>query len=291
MRTLLRNDRGDVRDGWKALFFLLASMGCFVVVGIAGRLWPAAWKPYAPSALLIAVLGLLLTALALRLEGGRLRDVGLRFDRRFLSQLALGLLGGALLAATSAGLVMLAGVDLVRIEPPSAAAQIKFTMMVLGGAVFEELLFRGYAFQRTVRGLGAWPALAVFALLFTLGHLPGNTGMEATLAVNAVAGLVLHAVIMGLILLRTGSLAVPIGLHAAWNLVQGLLGFGVSGLAHPAWFRPDFGSLPGWLTGGAYGLEASVLPLVLEGLLLVWLLRGPRPTARLAERRAAHATA
>jgi len=287
MRLHFRNERSQLRDGWKSVFFLLACAACFVLVGIVGRLLPPGLKPYAPSALLIASLGLLLTWAAVRLEASRLGGIGLHLDWRFLRQLALGLLAGALLVGASTALVCaFAGVELVRIEAPAAALQAKLVVMVLCGALFEELLFRGFAFQRAVRGMGRWPAIVVFALLFCLAHVPSNLDVETPMLVTAMAGLFVDSVIQSLILLRTRSLAVPIGLHAAWNLLQGALGFGVSGAStSPGWFRPELGNAPGWLTGGAYGLEASVFALALQGVLLVWLLgTRQRGSSAVAER-------
>ncbi len=274
MRLNLLNERSSLRDGWRSLFFLLAGMACFVLVGVIGRTLPPVLKAYAPSAVLIALLGLVLTYTAVRMEGVSLKSVGLRLDVRFLKQFGLGLLGGALLVGVSASLVCgWAGVTLVPVETPVSPIQIKLIATILGGAFFEELLFRGYAFQRAMRGMGRWPAIAAFSLLFGLAHLPSYLEVETPMLIAAMAGLLLDCVIQSLILLRTGSLALPIGLHFAWNLLQPMLGFGVSGAsASSGWFRPDLGSQPGWLTGGEYGLEASVYALVVQIVLLAWLL-------------------
>jgi uncharacterized protein len=282
MRTKLRN---ELHDGWKSALFLLACLACFVLVGLTGRSLPPAIKSYAPNAVLIAVLGCLLTFVAVRLEGASLASVGLRLDGRFLRQFGFGMVGGGLLVAASAGLVCgLAGVTLVPVEAAAFVLQLKLIVMVLGGALFEELLFRGYAFQRAVHAMGRWSAIAAFGLLFSLAHLPGGSELDASMLVIAVAGLFLDCVIQSLILLRTGSLALPIGLHFAWNWLQQALGFGVSGATStPGWFRPELGGQPGWLTGGAYGLEASMPALVVQVGLLIWLLRTAPSAPDLAE--------
>lgn len=287
MRHLFLNDRAQLRDGWKSVLFMLAGMVCFVVVGVIGRSLPPALKAYAPSALLIATLGLLISFAAVRLEGGRLAGIGLGLDGRFLRQFGLGVLGGGLLVAASTALVCgLAGVALVRVEGPVPAVQVKLLVTVLAGALFEELVFRGFAFQRALRGMGRWPAIATFSVLFSLAHLPGNLEVGAAMLATAIAGLLLDCVIQSLLLLRTGSLALPIGLHFAWNLLQHALGFGVSGTsASTVWFRPELGSQAGWLTGGEYGLEASVWALAVQLLLLAWLLWAAKPAPSLAAER------
>jgi hypothetical protein len=83
----------------------------------------------------------------------------------------------------------------------------------------------------------------------------------------------LAAILLGLCYLRTRSLALPIGLHLGWNWAQGsLLGFGVSGTTEvQGLWRPVFHGRPEWLTGGAFGLEAS-LPCALVCGLAIFLL-------------------
>jgi hypothetical protein len=66
----------------------------------------------------------------------------------------------------------------------------------------------------------------------------------------------------------------PLGIHFAANLTQGtVLGFGVSGNNGAGLLRPVFGEGPDWLTGGAFGLEASVPGLVCVIVAGVWVYR------------------
>lgn len=69
----------------------------------------------------------------------------------------------------------------------------------------------------------------------------------------------------------------PIGLHLAANVMQGpVLGFGVSGHEGASLLVPVLSDAPDWLSGGAFGLEASVPGLVCVVALLL-ILRGWRP--------------
>ncbi|WP_067063757.1 CPBP family intramembrane glutamic endopeptidase [Roseateles chitosanitabidus] len=298
MTLSLRNERAQVRDGWKSLFFILAAMACFVIVGVVGHSLPASVKPFAPSAILITVMGLAITYGATRLEGSRVADLGLRLDGRFLRESVLGVLAGAAMIGVSAAAVMLwADVRLSPMAGPTWAVELKLVATFLGGALFEELLFRGFAFQRALRGMGVWPATVLFGLLFCIAHLPGNLEVGPALLATAMANLFANGVLQTVLYLRTGSLALPIGLHFGWNLLQQSLGFGVSGISsHQAWFQVHFGQQPTWLSGGEFGLEASIFALVLQAALIVLLVAtgrralAARPASPVPSQGLSHAT-
>ena len=98
----------------------------------------------------------------------------------------------------------------------------------------EELLFRGYAFQRLVSALGAWPTILMSAVLFGVYHVAGSgmwgIGAFFTFAMPALGGLLL-----GWTAVRTNGLALPIGLHLGGNWVQAsVLSFQSHGDAPPA---------------------------------------------------------
>ena len=62
----------------------------------------------------------------------------------------------------------------------------------------------------------------------------------------------------------------PIGLHLMANVVQGpVLGFSVSGERDVSLFTPVLDTSPVWLTGGVFGLEASI-----PGLFILLVITG-----------------
>ena len=148
-------------------------------------------------------------------------------------------------------------------------ASIVATMVAVqvGAAVTEELLFRGLALQALERLCGSWVALAVTAVFFGLVHLanPGATPWSS-FAIAVEAG-----VLLGAAFLWRRDLWLAIGLHFAWNTSVGLLGIPVSG--HPAagvlTARPTG---PDLVTGGGFGLEASIVPVVVSLVLAVPML-------------------
>jgi len=139
---------------------------------------------------------------------------------------------------------------------------------------------RAIPVQRLLEGAGPWTAQGAFAALFALLHW-GNPGMHGSTRAWATLTIGLSAILLGLCYLRTRSLALPIGLHLGWNWAQGsLLGFGVSGTTDTrGLWTPVFRDRPEWLTGGAFGLEASLPCALVCGLAIwvVWRWKGPGP--------------
>jgi len=140
--------------------------------------------------------------------------------------------------------------------------------VLLVGSLAEELVFRGYPFQRLLEAIGSGGAILVFSALFGLVHLM-NPGASFWGLFNTVA----IGVVLSVAYLRTGALWLPWGIHFAWNATLGVVfGLPVSGirLFNIVIRTTAIGSH--WLTGGTYGLEAS-LPgavVVLFGLIVVW---------------------
>jgi hypothetical protein len=132
----------------------------------------------------------------------------------------------------------------------------KATLITLFGAPEEELVNRSILLSGLAITLGGRSNTAVLitAVAFGLGHL-ANPGASAASALgNALGGL-----IYGYAMVMSGRLWLPIGLHFAWNFVQGpVLGFPVSGFAMGGFQQiHDLG--PAWLTGGSYGPEAGAV--------------------------------
>lgn len=174
---------------------------------------------------------------------------------------------GALMFLAALGMLAAAGVYGFTGTGDPAVLLKSATEMVFV-ALVEEILFRGVLFRLPERALGTRLALVVSAAIFALAHLP-NEGVTLLAVVNtALAGLLFAAAY-----LVTRRLWLPIGMHFAWNFVSdGLFSLPTSG--HPARGLLQ-GRLAGpeWLTGGAYGLEASVVTFVVMGAASVVLLR------------------
>lgn len=195
-------------------------------------------------------------------------------------ELGVGLAAGTALFLAIVGVLALSGSYRLTGSGDWAVLAKSFTEMVFV-ALVEEILFRGVLFRIPERSLGSWGALALSSLVFALAHLPNEGVTLLAVANTAVAGLMFAAAY-----LATRRLWLAIGAHFAWNFVSdGLFSLPTSG--HPArGLLQGQLSGPEWLTGGAYGLEASVLTLVLWSLAAALLLRHALRTGRFVARAA-----
>ncbi|MBB5775103.1 CPBP family intramembrane glutamic endopeptidase [Nonomuraea jabiensis] len=198
--------------------------------------------------------------------------------REALSGAGIGLgfvLGSALLIAAAGGYSFSwSSGNLLPVVLAAAATAV-------GAAVTEELMFRGLALQALEALWGSRVALAVTALLFGGMHL-GNPGATvwSSLAIAIEAG-----VLLGAAYLWRRSIWFVAGLHFAWNATENLLGIPVSGHVSPGLLTAEV-SGPAVLTGGEFGLEASIVPVLLSLLLAVpMLVRAHRRGGLLPARR------
>jgi membrane protease YdiL (CAAX protease family) len=261
VNLFLSPDR-KLRNGvWVTVFFLALALLVVPVVVFARRL--EGDVPVALQAVLVGVASIVCQALRRR----PLTELTGRLDARALADLARGGALGMLLMLVPA-LLLLA---LRRVEwtwaPPGISEIGSSVGLFAAVAVAEELLFRGFVFQRLVAGIGAWPAQMVMGAYFLL------TQTRVWASVN----IFLASIVFGLAYLRTRGLAMPIGMHWMANWAQGgVLGLGVSGEGQRGLWTPTLDRGPAWLTGGAFGLEASAPGLACVVAALVLLYVWPR---------------
>lgn len=143
---------------------------------------------------------------------------------------------------------------------------------LLLAALADELVFRGYPFQRLLDATSPTLATIAMTLLFTIGH---GVGPDTT------AGGTLSTLLLGLVLamayLRTRALWVGWGLHFAWNASMAVLfGLPIAGLTGFSPVISTYTTGPAWLTGGGYGPEGSAIAVLVLLLLLFVLARATR---------------
>ena len=221
--------------------------------GTLGR--PAAAFIIAISAVPLTLLGYWLLV---RFVGGRpVIELGGRGAA--LRELLVGLAMGALLmCAVIAVLTLLGSYHVV---------DVGWNMGVLAGlqagilaGFTEEILVRGVMLRLIEGWLGTWWALAITAVFFGVAHL-GNP--QATVF-GAVAIILEAGILLGACYLLTRRLWLAIGVHAAWNFVQGgIFGSDISGTGSGRGLIEARFTGPDLLTGGAMGVEGSIVAVLL----------------------------
>jgi membrane protease YdiL (CAAX protease family) len=317
VRQVLRNQReGRLRTPWRlfvgaAVVFAAGVCGVLLasVVGFLTADADTAGTAVAGTGSWVGIYGAVAVGVlvAVRLVDRRtLRDVGLSGSRAWWADLGFGLAVGVglpavvFLTSVALDLVRVTGTFVARsgtVMPP--ATGLSFPAAVLATVVYfiavgavEELLVRGYLLTNLSEGLCWFPgvgeraaiaaATGVTSAVFGLGHI-ANPNATPVAAVTITA----FGVFLAAGYLLTGRIAVPIGVHIAWNLaLSSLFGFPVSGVRTPVTVVAVETTGPDLMTGGAFGPEAGIVaiaPLLVGSLALVGWVRWREGTIAIHE--------
>lgn len=261
------NARGKLRAGWWIAIFLLlllVFLAPLIVLASTREQGVPIWQ----QALAVLAASVICQLLRRRPLGEMLGAL----DGRWLIGLAIGLAIGAALMAAPAIVLSALGAVTFQIGALDSAALTTLFALFVAVAITEELMFRGFVFQRLIDGLGVWPAQLIGGAFFLLTHSDALREAGALGLLGAI-NIFIASLMFGFAFVRTRSLAMPIGIHLAANFTQGaLLGFGVSGDREQGWLTPQLHG-PDWLTGGVFGLEASVPGLICVIAVTVALFR------------------
>jgi membrane protease YdiL (CAAX protease family) len=280
-RSVFRDPTGTIRPPWRLALFAVSTAaslvaingaivpfvsGAFALIGVRVVLYP--WILLASI-----VMGHVVTFHVADARGWRTvsLDRSALAWRKLLAAAALAV--AAVVLAT--GPLLLAG--WLRTEPGPPGSSIGAAVAMVGflapAALWEEMVFRGYAFAALAEWWGTPAALGATSLVFGLVHLQNVGATVESITVVVVAGVFLGAV---LVVMR--SLWAAFAAHLAWNwMLAAVLHSAVSGVpfATPDYRLVDAG--PDWATGGTWGPEGGA-PAAL-GLVVVTAylyLRRPR---------------
>lgn len=278
MRKIFHNDK-ELRAGWRLLIFCIL----FLLIGLVVRtvLEHSHLPDYPglhPVDLMIGEGGTLVASLAATWVMGkferrhlavygipRARDL---FGRSFWTGVGWGaaMTSAIILLIFLGGGYRLQGLTVTGVELVKFAGLWLLTNLLIGFS--EEITYRGYFLYTLSDGIGFWGAAMVNAVGFGALHyfLKPNERWEDWVAVS------LLTIFIILTLRRTGSLAFPIGMHAAFDFMfiyvySGMNGgqFGIGRL-----LKAEFpGSIR--VTGGLLGPEASWFSFLVVGVAIVAL--------------------
>ena len=263
----------EIRAGWRLLIFL--AMVAALIKGSS-----LVFRRFLPgldddsSFLLREVTDFLVFLFASwimgRMEHRTIADYGLPWRKMFRAQFWQGALvgfaaiTGLLVAMRIAGVFSFGTVALRGSEVWKWGAIWLLVFILV--ALREEFRARGYALFTLSSGIGFWPAAIVSAAFFGYSHR-GNSGEDWIGLFNAGA----FGLLACFLLLRTGNLWFPIGLHTAFDWGETYFyGVADSGQVLPGHLLNSSSAGPAWLSGGTVGPEGSLLCTLM--IVVVWLI-------------------
>lgn len=289
VKSLFWNSKeARVRAAWRILVFFLASFILGELLyslrgNLLTSLFPVrAYRGVFEAGVYLLLIGALVWLVASRLDRRRIVDYGFHLNRVWWSDLGFGLglgtllLLGAFVLELWMGWIKVTGTFVTAPGQPLAAMIVAGFVAVVFVAIQEEVIWRGYPIKNLVEGFNSRLispvcatviAVLISSLLFGLGHA-GNPNATTLSTVNIMIFAALFAA--GYVL--TGQLALPIGLHFAWDFVQGfVLGVTVDAsqwgsilvLAEGDSKARLWTGLPYGTEGGLLGTSAFVLGLLI----------------------------
>jgi uncharacterized protein len=289
-QTIFVSTDGRIRAGWRLLMQLVLSLLVYIPLSLIAA-------QFGGQRMQMVAFGAAVT-IAVWMAGKA-------FDKRPMRDFGLGIdeqwwrdgMAGFLLATLVMSLIVLFQWVMGWIEFTgfgwNRASQRNFVAM-LGGYVltmavvgfYEELWMRGYQLKNLTEGFytgknrntAGLAAIVISSLIFGLLHT-GNPNVTLL----GVVVIMLAGVMLALPYVVTGQLGFSVGLHFAWNVIQGAMyGLPVSGIRFRQSVLQFEVTGPELWTGGRFGPEGGMLGVigVLLLMLLTWLLlrrRGLRP--------------
>jgi len=281
-----------IRAGWRLLLFHAIVLGLFaglffLVKATYGDLSQGAFtvdKLIAMEAMYLLSTLVGLTVMS-KIERRRIADYGIPLRTLFGARFWAGAGWGVTAIGAIAIVVLLTGgMQVAGLNAGSAVARaaLLWALGTLGVSLFEELFFRGYFLSALSDGIGAMPAAILQALYFgfVLHYLEKD---NETLLDGVNVSLIAFA--MCLSVLRSGDVRWAAGLHWTFNFTSFfVLGSPNTAFGGPVEHHLLQSSFAGsdWLSGGATGLEASIVAtMVFAALIWIveWRLGGRRARA------------
>ena len=225
----------------------------------------ALYLPIAAASILSLVLVLLFTKLVFKKDETAL---GLDFNKQGRMAGSGACLGIFLITTGSLFLYAGSWVEWSAADP-NLRDIFLLSLLLLLSAFAEELVFRAFVLGRLLNVTNRFMALLISSAIFALFHI-NNPEVSPVAVMNIFLG----GLLLGITYSYTRNIWFGLMLHFSWNLVQGpILGIPVSGLVLPSIISSHTQG-PEIITGGEFGLEASLIQGVLLAVccLVLWRL-------------------
>ncbi len=309
LNIFINPQTGLLRSGWRAAIFAALLFSPYLLLDLflkpeeAGEevVFDASIEMILTNVMLVFWLFAVSWLCLSFLERMKLSALGFALHSGWIREVLKGCVMGAIMVASVVTLQIIGGTTRLSLNPVWWREQAvdwagaravwldvfaALALFILAGA-FEELAFRGYAFQTLLRGAPAFLPILIFSILFGTGHWDNPSRTFFSTANTILAGVWLSTAY-----LKTRSLWFPTALHFTWNWTMGaFFGLPVSGLSvpqHPV--LTSTGGGPVWLTGGSYGCEGGVAATIILIITIAviwrakWLTISPEMSAALLSR-------
>lgn len=292
IELILNPQTRRLRAGWRMAIFITLLLSPYLIFGSllqggeAGAAFDVSLEMILSYVLLVAWVvavswlclrfleSMKISALGFALHNGWFRDVikGCAIAASMIIAVVMAeVIGGGLRLSLNPVWYGERGIDWAGVRMVAVETAATLVLLILAGA-FEELIYRGYAFQTLLRGAPAIVPILLLSVFFGIAHWENPSRTLFSTVNTALAG-----VWLSIAYLRTRSLWFPTALHFTWNWVMGaFFGIPVSGLRIPQ--HPLLVSSSGepiWLTGGSYGSEGGVAATVALIIAIVLIWRAP----------------
>lgn len=297
LKNVFFNEFNRLRSGWRFAVFQLLIIFFGGILSKGSEFFLARIDEFpGKSFFLFAVPNLIILFFAVFfgwicgrfLENLPFRALGISFTKNWLKDLSSGVIFGAVAILLAVLIAVFFGG--MRLESDASAGTsaitqtlvISFAIFFIGAAA-EEAYFRGYILQTFARAHLAWMAIAFTSAFFAFAHF-NNPNVSGIAKINTV----IAGIWFGVAFLKTRNLWFPLGIHFAWNWVQGaILGIPVSGIteitAAPLFRETEKGNA--FFTGGDYGVEGGIACTIaiIFSIVLIWFTPFLKPTEEMLE--------
>jgi len=133
--------------------------------------------------------------------------------------------------------------------------------------VSEEIVFRGIIFRYIDKRYNFWIALIISALAFGLAHRPRPWVNIAEIAMGM-------GVLTAVLYKHSGTLWLPIGVHAAWDAMCAFFDGGMIQIQMD--FEAPLRAIPverGFAVGDWTGIEGAAVSVILHLVMVAWVIR------------------
>jgi uncharacterized protein len=212
------------------------------------------------------VLGALLAIYLMvnKIEKRRFSDINLTLNRNGILR---GFLLGASIIISFVLIMQITGLAHFYYSTISSKIALGFFLYSIV-AVGEEIVVRGYILNNLREKMNDYVAVIISSLFFGAMHF-----FNDHFSILGFLNISIGGILLGILLIKTNSISAPIGLHWAWNFIQGpIAGFNVSGHKEMGVLHVEPLS-PTYLTGGDFGAEGSILLIPIVLIFIYFVLR------------------